>query len=35
MPEMNGFELLKEVRKHSPSTQVIIATGVADKDSAI
>ena len=35
MPGMNGLELLEEVRNRSPDTEVIIATGAADKDAAI
>lgn len=35
MPEMNGFEVLEEVKRHAPSTHVIILTGYADKSNAI
>ncbi len=35
MPQMNGTEFLREVRKHSPITILILLTGYADLDSAI
>jgi diguanylate cyclase (GGDEF)-like protein len=35
MPEMNGIELLREVKRLSPSTQVIILTAYGTMDSAI
>jgi CheY-like chemotaxis protein len=30
MPEMNGAEVVREVRKHRPDVPVILATGYAD-----
>jgi DNA-binding NtrC family response regulator len=35
MPEMNGIALLKEIKKVSPLTDVIMVTGQADKQAAI
>jgi DNA-binding NtrC family response regulator len=35
MPEMTGLDVLQRVKKLSPKTEVIIATGAADKDVAI
>ena len=35
MPEMNGIEVLKEIRKLDPNTRVIIMTGFAEIDNAI
>lgn len=35
MPEMNGIEVLKAVRRYEPNTYVIIATGYADTDNAV
>jgi DNA-binding NtrC family response regulator len=35
MPKRNGIEVLRHVKAVSPSSQVIIVTGNADKDSAI
>ena len=35
MPGMSGIDLLREVRKISPSTEVIIITAHADKNAAI
>lgn len=35
MPGMDGVKLLREVKKISPSTEVIIVTGDADKEAAI
>ena len=35
MPEMNGLELLKEIKKISPETQVIIMTAYSTVQSAI
>jgi CheY-like chemotaxis protein len=33
MPNMNGIELLKEVKKSSPSTPVILITGYSQHDA--
>ena len=35
MPEMNGIEVLKAVRKHNQDAVVIILTGYADTNNAI
>lgn len=35
MPEMNGIEVLKEIRKLNPNTHVIILTGYANINNAI
>ena len=35
MPEMNGIELLKEVKKLQPETVRLLLTGYADKENAI
>jgi DNA-binding response OmpR family regulator len=35
MPKKNGIEVLREVKSRSPSSQVIIVTGNADKNTAI
>jgi len=35
MPEMNGIEVLKAVRKHNQDAAVIILTGYADTNNAI
>lgn len=35
MPNMNGLEFLKEVKKKSPETIAILLTGYADKQNAI
>ena len=35
MPGMDGLELLQKIKEQSPATEVIIATGAADKDAAI
>ena len=35
MPEMNGIEVLKAVRKHDPNAYLIILTGYSDVDNAI
>ena len=35
MPEMNGIEFLKEVKKTSPRSTLILLTGYADKENAI
>lgn len=35
MPEMNGIELLKEVRKIDSGATLVLLTGYADKESAI
>lgn len=34
MPEMNGLELLEKIQKVTPSTQVIMITGVGDMEIA-
>lgn len=34
MPEMNGLELLEKIQKITPSTQVIMITGVGDMEIA-
>ncbi len=35
MPEMNGIEVLRAIRKHDPEAYVLIMTGYANKDNAI
>ena len=35
MPEMNGIELLKEIKKRQPETARVLLTGYADKENAI
>jgi DNA-binding NtrC family response regulator len=35
MPTVDGFEVLKYVKQHSPSTKVIMLTGFADLKNAI
>lgn len=35
LPEMNGIEVLKEIRKHYPCTQAIMMSGYGDMDAAI
>ena len=35
MGEMNGIDLLREVKQHSPETQVIIMTSNASLDTAV
>jgi len=35
MPGMNGLDVLRTIKARSPSTEVIIATGVADKKNAL
>ncbi|MBD3380911.1 MAG: SpoIIE family protein phosphatase [candidate division Zixibacteria bacterium] len=35
MPEMNGLELLAQVKHHQPETPRILLTGYADKENAI
>jgi len=35
MPEMNGIEVLKEIRKYNPYAYVIMLTGYADIENAI
>jgi len=35
MPEMNGIDVLKEIRRISPETPVVILTGYADVENAI
>ncbi|MFZ7128649.1 MAG: response regulator [Desulfobacterales bacterium] len=35
MPEMDGFEVLGWIKKHSPETEVIVITGHGDMDLAI
>jgi FixJ family two-component response regulator len=35
MPEMNGIDLLVDIRQSCPDTKVILITGYADKDMAI
>jgi DNA-binding NtrC family response regulator len=35
MPKTNGIDVLRHIKAISPSTQVIIITGNADKDSAV
>ena len=35
MPEMNGIELLKEIKKLQPQTVRLLLTGYADKENAI
>lgn len=35
MPDLDGLALLREVKQRSPSTDVIVVTGGADKDAAI
>ena len=35
MPEMNGLELLKEVKRIQPETVRLLLTGYADKENAI
>jgi two-component system response regulator HydG len=35
LPDFNGLELIKEIRKHRPQTQVIIITGYSDVKVAV
>ena len=35
MPEMNGLEFLREVKKLYPEVSMILLTGYADKENAI
>ncbi|HEU0264650.1 MAG TPA: response regulator, partial [Geobacterales bacterium] len=35
MPDMNGLDLLLRIKRHTPSTDVIIVTGHANVESAI
>jgi len=35
MPELSGIELLKQVKKISPTTEVVIMTGFGDMDTSI
>jgi YesN/AraC family two-component response regulator len=35
MPTVDGFEVLKYVKQHAPSTKVIMLTGFADLKNAI
>lgn len=35
MPEMNGIDFLREVKKHHPEASLILLTGYADKENAI
>jgi YesN/AraC family two-component response regulator len=35
MPEMDGIELLRYIKKHNPDTEVIMMTGHGDMDLAI
>jgi len=35
MPRMNGFEVLRHVKKHYPSTRVVMLTAFADLKNAI
>jgi DNA-binding NtrC family response regulator len=35
MPRMNGFEVLKFVKEHHPTTKVVMLTGFADLKNAI
>lgn len=35
MPQMNGLDLLAEVKKHQPNIVTILLTGYSDKESAI
>ena len=35
MPEMNGIELLREVRKHYPMTHVIVITGYVTMENLL
>jgi YesN/AraC family two-component response regulator len=35
MPELNGLEVLEEIRSQKPATRVIIMTGYADLENAI
>jgi DNA-binding NtrC family response regulator len=35
MPEMDGLTLLRAIKEHQPSTEVIVITAYGDKDSAI
>lgn len=35
MPQMDGFELLRQMREHHPDTAVVMITAVADVDMAV
>jgi len=35
LPDMQGIEILKEIKRHKPNTPVVMATGFASKESAV
>ncbi len=35
MPQMNGFELIKEMKAHGVQSKVVVSSGYADKNAAV